>query len=96
MPSIDSAWLLYTVCRSLSSRPRMPRSVSAPLPGGGRGADLNPHELRYSFITLGLDAGANLRDMQRAAAQADPRTTADHDRRRKALDPSYLVERYLS
>jgi hypothetical protein len=36
--------------------------------------------------------------MQRAAAHADPRTTADYDRRRKALDthPSYLVERYLS
>ena len=59
---------------------------------------LNPHELRHSFITLGLDAGASLRDMQRAAAHADPRTTADYDRRRKALDshPSYLVERYLS
>ena len=61
-------------------------------------SDLNPHELRHSFITLGLDAGASLRDMQRAAAHADPRTTADYDRRRKALDthPSYLVERYLS
>ena len=59
---------------------------------------LNPHELRHSFITLGLDAGASLRDMQRAAHHADPRTTADYDRRRKALDthPSYLVERYLS
>jgi integrase len=58
---------------------------------------LNPHELRDSFITLGLDAGASLRDMQRAAVHADPRTTADYDRRRKALDthPSYLVERYL-
>jgi site-specific recombinase XerD len=66
--------------------------------GTAEGPPLNPHELRHSFITLGLDAGASLRDMQRAAAHADPRTTADYDRRRKALDthPSYLVERYLS
>ena len=60
--------------------------------------ELNPHELRHSFITLGLDAGVTLRDMQRAAAHADPRTTADYDRRRTALDnhPSYVVERYLA
>ena len=59
---------------------------------------LNPHELRHAFITLGLDAGATLRDLQRAAAHADPRTTAAYDRRRKALDshPAYLLERYLS
>lgn len=59
---------------------------------------LNPHELRHAFITLGLDAGATLRDLQRAAAHADPRTTADYDRRRTALDshPSYLVENYLA
>lgn len=63
-----------------------------------RDPDLNPHELRHAFITLGLDAGASLRDMQRAAAHADARTTADYDRRRKALDkhPSYVVERYLA
>lgn len=59
--------------------------------------ELNPHELRHSFITLGLDAGVSLRDMQHAAAHADPRTTADYDRRRQALDthPTYVVERYL-
>jgi integrase/recombinase XerD len=64
----------------------------------GTAEPLNPHELRHAFITLGLDAGATLRDLQRAAAHADPRTTANYDRRREALDthPSYLVERYLA
>ena len=64
----------------------------------GTAEPLNPHELRHAFITLGLDAGGTLRDLQRAAAHADPRTTANYDRRRKALDthPSYLVERYLA
>ena len=64
----------------------------------GTAVPLNPHELRHAFITLGLDAGATLRDLQRAAAHADPRTTANYDRRRKDLDrhPSYLVERYLA
>ena len=64
----------------------------------GTAEPLNPHELRHAFSTLGLDAGGTLRDLQRAAAHADPRTTANYDRRRKALDthPSYLVERYLA
>lgn len=64
----------------------------------GTAEPLNPHELRHAFITLGLDAGATLRDLQRAAAHSDPRTTANYDRRRKALDshPCYLVENYLA
>ncbi|MGH7747021.1 MAG: tyrosine-type recombinase/integrase [Candidatus Dormibacteria bacterium] len=94
----DEDWLFVTADGERLSRHAAAR-VTMRL-GRAIGCDeaLNPHELRHSFITLGLDAGASLRDMQRAAAHADPRTTADYDRRRKALDthPSYLVERYLS
>ena len=63
-----------------------------------RSEPTEPCELRHAFITLGLGAGATLRDLQRAAAHADPRTTANYNRRRKALDthPSYLVERFLA
>jgi integrase len=63
-----------------------------------RSGPTEPCELRHAFITLGLGAGATLRDLQRAAAHADPRTTANCNRRRKALDihPSYLVERFLA
>ena len=34
---------------------------------------LHPHDLRRSFVTLSLDAGASLRDVQDAAGHADPR-----------------------
>jgi integrase/recombinase XerD len=35
----------------------------------------SPHSLRHSFITVALDAGVPLRDVQDAASHADPRTT---------------------
>jgi site-specific recombinase XerC len=34
--------------------------------GAGEGQTLHPHDLRHAFVTLSLDAGANLRDMQAA------------------------------
>ena len=33
---------------------------------------LHPHDLRHAFVTLSLDAGASLRDVQDAAGHADP------------------------
>jgi len=105
----DEAWLFVTVREDKTQEKKglvveqMSRHAAARVTrrlGRSIGCEepLNPHELRHAFITLGLDAGATLRDLQRAAAHADPRTTAAYDRRRKALDthPSYLVERYLA
>lgn len=43
---------------------------------------ISPHSLRHTFVTLGLDAGVPLRDMQVAARHSDPRITARHDRGR--------------
>jgi integrase len=47
---------------------------------------LTPHGLRATFITLALDDGAALRDVQDAARHADPRTTRLYDRAAGALN----------
>ena len=48
--------------------------------------DLHPHALRHAFVTLALDEGVSLRDVQDAARHADPRTTRRYDRNRNNLD----------
>lgn len=54
---------------------------------------LHPHDLRHAFVTLSLDSGAALRDVQDAAGHADPRTTRRYDRARHNLDrhPTYAL-----
>jgi integrase/recombinase XerD len=47
---------------------------------------ISPHSLRHTFVTLALDAGVELRDVQDAAGHADPRTTRRYDRGRNSLD----------
>ncbi len=46
---------------------------------------LTPHGLRATFITLALNDGVALRDVQDAARHADPRTTRLYDRDSGAL-----------
>lgn len=41
---------------------------------------ITPHVLRHTFITLSLDAGVSLRDVQHSAGHQDPRMTAYYDR----------------
>lgn len=59
---------------------------------------LSPHSLRHSAITLALDAGAALRDVQDYAGHRDPRTTRRYDRARDTLDrnAAYTLTAYLS
>jgi len=47
---------------------------------------LSPHGLRATFITLALNDGVALRDVQDAARHADPRTTRMYDRDAGALN----------
>ncbi|HEY4277681.1 MAG TPA: tyrosine-type recombinase/integrase [Conexibacter sp.] len=46
---------------------------------------LHPHALRHTFVTLSLNEGASLRDVQDAARHADPHTTRRYDRDRNNL-----------
>jgi site-specific recombinase XerD len=62
-----------------------------------KAASIHPHDLRHAFVTLALDTGASLRDVQDAAGHADPRTTRRYDRARHNLDrhPTYALATYL-
>ena len=53
---------------------------------------------RHAFITVALDAGVPLRDVQEAASHADPRTTMRYDRARGSLDrhATYIVAAYVA
>ncbi len=59
----------------------------------GKAGSLHPHDLRHAFVTLSLDAGAALHDVQDAAGHADPRTTQRYNRARNNLDrhPTYAL-----
>jgi site-specific recombinase XerD len=59
----------------------------------GKATSLHPHDLRHAFVTLSLDAGAALHDVQDAAGHADPRTTQRYNRARHNLDkhPTYAL-----
>jgi site-specific recombinase XerD len=58
----------------------------------------HPHMLRHTFVTTMLDAGVDLRDVQIAARDADPRTTMRYDRARNNLDrhPNYILAAYMA
>ena len=50
------------------------------------GVNLTPHGLRASFVTLTLEGGASLHQVQYAAGHADPRTTERYQKRKLNLD----------
>lgn len=59
----------------------------------GIGKRIGPHACRHSFVSLGLEFGIPLRDIQVAAGHADPSTTVRYDRRDRDLDKhaGYIV-----
>lgn len=59
---------------------------------------MHPHMLRHTFVTIMLDAGVDLRDVQVAARHADPRTTMRYDRARTTLDrhPNYILAAFMA
>lgn len=62
-----------------------------------KASSLHPHDLRHTFVTLSLDAGASLRDVQDACNHKDPRTTRGYDRARNRLDnhPTFRLNSVL-
>ena len=58
---------------------------------------VSPHSLRHSFVTLSLEAGVPLHDVQDAAGHADPRTTQRYNRARHQLEhhATYAVADFL-
>lgn len=59
---------------------------------------VTPHVCRHAFVTLALDAGVPLRDVQDAAGHKDPRTTRRYDRSRDAAErhPGTALETFLA
>jgi integrase/recombinase XerD len=72
------------IVRRLAHRANLPR--------------VSPHGLRHTAVTLALDAGASLRDVQDFARHADPRTTRRYDTGRHSLDrhATYALSGYLA
>jgi site-specific recombinase XerD len=60
--------------------------------------EVTPHSLRHTFITLALNEGVPLRDVQYAAGHRDPRTTERYDRQKENYDrhPAYVLARALA
>ena len=58
---------------------------------------ISPHSCRHAYVTLSLDAGVPLRDVQDGAGHASPETTRRYDRARFALDrsPTYALASFL-
>lgn len=58
---------------------------------------VSPHSLRHTFVTLSLEAGVPLHDVQDAAGHADPRTTQRYNRSRHRLEhhATYAVTDFL-
>jgi integrase/recombinase XerD len=59
---------------------------------------ITPHSLRHSAITIALDAGIGLRDVQDFARHEDPKTTRRYDRARNQLNrhATYPIAQYLA
>ena len=82
-------WSPSGACRTVR---RLARDAGVPHP-----ERVHPHALRHTAVTLALDSGANLVDVQDMAGHVDPRTTRRYDRARGRLDrdPSYALAALL-
>ena len=83
-------------CMPRGTRPPAGCATSPKLP-----ASRSPGRTRTcsaTAVTTILDAGVDLRDVQIAARDADPRTTMRYDRARQNLDrhPNYILAAYMA
>lgn len=63
-----------------------------------KASSIKPHDLRHAFVTLALDAGVPLRDVQDSAGHESADTTRRYDRGRNNLDrnATYTLTAYLA
>lgn len=59
------------------------------------GIDISPHGLRASFVTLALEDGAKLEQVQYAVGHSDPRTTERYQKRKLNLDDNAVDHIHL-
>lgn len=90
--------LLVTVSKRRLDRKTAARIVARLARQVVPGRKISPHSLRHTFVTLALDAGVALRDVQDAAGHADPRTTRRYDRGRQSLDrhATYALSQFVA
>lgn len=81
-----------------TTRYQAARAVRRLAKAAGINKTISPHSLRHTAVTLALDSGVSLRDVQDLARHADPRTTRRYDRARGALDrhATYELARFLA
>lgn len=58
---------------------------------------ITPHSMRHTFITLALNAGVAIRDIQNSVGHADPRMISFYDRERDNLarNPTHVVSAFV-
>jgi site-specific recombinase XerD len=58
---------------------------------------ITPHSLRHTFITLSLDAGASVRDVQHSVGHRDARQVSYYDRNRASLprNSTHIMSAYV-
>lgn len=78
---------VYRIVRKVALAARVPHADK-----------ISPHSLRHSFVTLALDSGAALHDVQDAVGHRDPKTTVRYSRARGQLkrNPTHKLTEYLS
>jgi integrase/recombinase XerD len=99
----DTGLIFYKIHRATRQiRPHGRRDVARYVASIARKAvphkpGLHPHDLRHAFVTLALDAGVPLRDVQDSAGHASPITTRRYDRDRGRIDrhATYTLATYL-
>lgn len=82
-----SVYQVYRIVRRIALAAKVPHADK-----------ISPHSLRHSFVTLALDSGALLHDIQDAVGHRDPKTTVRYSRARGQLkrNPTHKLTEYLS
>lgn len=80
------------------SRHEVATTVDRYVTRAGVGKRITPHSMRHTFATLALDAGADIREVQRMMGHASVDTTMRYDRARDRVDrsPAHALAKLLN